>query len=234
MTTSIVISRYNEDLNWTNNLKSEYILYIYNKGNDFKNSSNRNILKLPNVGRESHTWIYHIYTNYENLSEKIIFLQGRIDDLGCMAFKDLMKYEIGLEKELFCVSRLGLLTPFHWKNDNLSIPKDVRYKLGWEKGDIAKNNLGFRKFSEMFFPEIPVFVPTSYGGCFAVRKEAVHQYPKSFYLKLMNLLDQHEHPIEAHYLERLWCYMFSNNRFLYRSLLDVVKTKLERNLFNKF
>ena len=192
------------------------------------------IIDLPNVGRESHTWVYHIYENYESLTENIIFLQGRIDDLGCMAFQDLKKYEEGLEKDVFCASRLGLLTPFHWRNDNLSIPRDIRYKSSWNEGKISRNKLGFRKFSEELFPEISMFVPTSYGGCFAVNSKSVKSYPKSFYLNLINLLDKHQHPIEAHYLERIWCYMFSKNRLLFRAFYDVAKTKLERNFFERF
>ena len=237
MTTSIVISRYDENLEWINNLSTKANLFVYNKGSQFQipeNIKNGNFINLPNVGRESHTWVYHIYKNYENLSDNIIFLQGRIDDLGCMAYQDISKYIKGLEKELFCASRLGLLTPFHWNNDNLSIPWDKRYKTSWDQGKISKNQLGFREFSKQLFPNISLFVPTSYGGCFSVRKEAVQQYQKNFYLKLLNFLDKYEHPIEAHYLERLWCYMFSKNSLIYKSILDVFKTKIERNLLNKF
>ena len=32
-----------------------------------------NIIKLPNVGRESHTWLSHIINNYDNLSKVNIF-----------------------------------------------------------------------------------------------------------------------------------------------------------------
>ena len=49
---------------------------------------------------------------------------------------------------------------------------------------------------------------------------------------MLKTVDKHYHPIEAHFLERLWCYMFSKNRFLSKACFDVIRTKLERNLFN--
>ena len=47
-----------------------------------------------------------------------------------------------------------------------------------------------------------------------------------------NTVNKHPHPIEAHFLERLWCYMFSENKFLTKAFFDVIKTKIERNLLN--
>jgi hypothetical protein len=67
----IIIARYNEDITWVNNLKLPYT--IYNKGpNDIASPS----IKLPNIGREADTFMYHIITNYESLSDTLTFLQG--------------------------------------------------------------------------------------------------------------------------------------------------------------
>ena len=49
-----------------------------------------------------------------------------------------------------------------------------------------------------------------------------------FYKKLLNVLSKHKNPIEGHYMERLWCYIFTRNRPLFDSYLDVFKTKIER------
>ena len=59
----LVVSRYNEDLEW---LKEEpfnkYRVICYNKGknDDFYKPPNMRIVNLENVGREGHTYIYHI------------------------------------------------------------------------------------------------------------------------------------------------------------------------------
>ncbi len=231
MKTSVIISRFNENLDWINKINLDFNFIIYNKGDEIEMSKKFRLIEINNVGRESHTWLHHICENYDDISDNNIFLQGRIDDLGCMAYSDISKYLINLEKNGFKASRLGLLSPFHWK-DNLSIDNDIRYKDAWDKNKIAKNPLGFRKYSRQFFPQIPIVVPTSYGGCFAVTKKAIHKYPKDFYIGILNTVNKHSHPIEAHFLERLWCYMFSENKFLIKAFFDVIKTKIERNLLN--
>ena len=77
----IVIARYNEDLNWINKIIDKSIkITIYNKGldniKDISNKYNFTIIPLKNIGRESHTYLYHIIKNYDNLAEQTIFCQG--------------------------------------------------------------------------------------------------------------------------------------------------------------
>jgi hypothetical protein len=70
---NIVVSRYNEDITWA--LPYNDIAIIYNKGNhnidEFTNQYH-----IENIGREGHTYLYHIIHNYNNLAERTIFLQG--------------------------------------------------------------------------------------------------------------------------------------------------------------
>ena len=233
MESTLVIARYNEDINWVNNLDTFSKKIIYNKGENLQNLKNTQIIDLPNIGRESHTWLHHIVQNYEKLSHYNVFVQGRIDDLGCMSFKNPNDYLVYLKKNSFVVSRLGLLGPFHWKN-NLGIENDIRYKEAWTKGGISNNKEGFRKYAKKFFNKIPLITATSYGGCFGVTKNAITKMDKNFYINLLRTVSNHPHPIEAHYLERLWCYMFSKNDYLIQAFLDVIKTKLERKIHINF
>ena len=68
----IVVARYNEDLKWLEPYSS--ITTIYNKGSESEYATNS--INIPNVGRESHTYLYHIINNYENLADRTIFFQG--------------------------------------------------------------------------------------------------------------------------------------------------------------
>ena len=225
----LIIARYNENLSWVKSLKNFKII-IYNKGKALNiNSENIKVINLKNVGRESHTWIYHIVNNYTNLDEINIFLQGRLDDLDCMAFKDPNNYLRFIDKNGFSVSRHGLLGPFHW-SWNIGIEKDKRYRKKWLNKEISRSKIGFRKFSKSLFPEIPLLVNTSYGGCFAIKKDLITNYDLGFYKNLLNILSRHKNPIEGHYMERLWCYMFIKNKNLLKAFFDVIKTKFERLL----
>ena len=226
---SIIISRFNEDISWLEEFTGFKII-IYNKGEQLSEKKFQHIFKLPNLGRESHTWIYHIIKNYDNLDDINIFLQGRIDDLGCMAYKNPNEYIKRLNKYGFVASRYGILGPFHWKW-NVGIEDNPKYKQKWEQQDISKSKIGFRRFAKALFPSIPFIVSTSYGGCFAVKKESIKKYNITFYRKLLDLLNTTRNPIEGHYMERLWCYMFTKNETLLASIFDVIYTKIERSNF---
>jgi hypothetical protein len=81
--TEIVISRYNEELQWTANEPfNKYPIIIYNKGgndNFFKSSNVTDVIDIPNVGRCDHTYLYHIINHYDHLANVTIFLPGSAD-----------------------------------------------------------------------------------------------------------------------------------------------------------
>ena len=222
----LIIARYNENLEWLEEHK-EFKLIVYNKGEKIENSEYFNTTELKNVGRESHTWLYHIVNNYTQLNDINIFLQGRIDDLNCMAYKDPNRYIKKTYKYGFSASRYGLLGPLHW-DWNVRVDKDKRYRKKWLNNEITRSKVGFRGFAKSLFPNMPLFVATSYGGCFAVKKETILQHDISFYRKLLDILGKHKNPIEGHYMERLWCYIFTQNKLIKQAIIDVAKTKSER------
>ena len=60
----IVISRYDENIDWSNNYKN--FRTIYNKG---KNDIESPYIKLDNKGHLADTILKHIINNYNNLSD---------------------------------------------------------------------------------------------------------------------------------------------------------------------
>src|SRR5271156_5073791 len=86
----MVIARYKEPLNWLYEVDLSKInrIFIYNKSahsvlldqNRFDKRIQITITNLPNVGRESHTYLYHLINNYCNISDRIIFTQAKFDD----------------------------------------------------------------------------------------------------------------------------------------------------------
>ena len=228
MDKSLIIARYDEDLDWLEKYK-DFKITVYNKGSRFKNKKFFKVINLENKGRESQTWLYHIVKNYYNLDEINVFLQGKIDDLDCMAYKNPNNYLKKINKYGFKASRYGILGPLHW-DWNVNIQKDNRYKKQWENNEISRSNIGFRNFAKELFPSIPLFVATSYSGCFAVKKEMIMQHDIVFYQKLLTILSKNKNPIEGHYMERLWCYIFTKNKPFIESIYDVIRTKIERSI----
>ena len=73
----IVISRYNENLEWLNYEPfNKYKNIIYNKGpnDDFCKTNNIKVFNLENIGRCDHTYLFHIIENYDNLADITVFL----------------------------------------------------------------------------------------------------------------------------------------------------------------
>ena len=68
----LVIAKFNEDVEWA--MAYNDIAIIYNKGHPV-NGFYR-MINLENVGREGHTYLYHMSKNYDNIKETTIFLQG--------------------------------------------------------------------------------------------------------------------------------------------------------------
>ena len=76
----IIIAKYNENLSWVKFIdKTKNKILIYNKGPHITlPETTLEHITLPNIGRESDTFLQAIISNYDNLSdyEHIIFLQG--------------------------------------------------------------------------------------------------------------------------------------------------------------
>jgi len=75
MSYKIIVSRYNENIEWLNGERSNCI--VYNKGDSLQIE---NEIMLKNVGRESETYLHYIITNYDNLPDVVVFTQARISD----------------------------------------------------------------------------------------------------------------------------------------------------------
>ena len=76
----IVVAAYGEDINWLN--KYSHLVTIYQKKKDSNNTSSSKVIHLPNVGRESHTYLHHIVNEYHNLANLTVFIQGTKPSYG--------------------------------------------------------------------------------------------------------------------------------------------------------
>ena len=73
----IIISRHNEDISWSDMYAS--IRTVYDKSDEpnvLKVGTPGNVVRLANLGRESHTYLTHIVKNYAKLAELTVFSQG--------------------------------------------------------------------------------------------------------------------------------------------------------------
>jgi hypothetical protein len=181
MTISIVVARYNENIEWTNQFTN---VKIYNKGEPLTNGCNE--VKLDNVGREGHTFYTYIYENYDSLADYTIFVQGYPFDHSPNIISNINNYinnkDLNIDFEFLSESVYPCNLTGCTYHPNLPL-KDVYEKLFIEK----KENMEF------------VF---GAGAQFIVSKKNIIKNPKTFYLKIVEMLEYNINPIEGYVIER--------------------------------
>jgi hypothetical protein len=209
----IVVAHFNENLEWLKHVSAE--VTVYSKGDlptkDFERTS-----KLPNIGREGHTFLHHIVSRYDTLATTTLFLQGDIyawnegtpphTALSLAEMRERSLTLTGLSATGFGVSgRFKKWNGMEWDKD----PKRwlERRGKGMRMSDLTPGH--FWQF--IFDAENPESVAWTGSGIFAVTSEAIRRRPLPFWQKLLGYFEElnHANPEEGHFLERFWMSIFS-------------------------
>jgi hypothetical protein len=213
-TINIVISRYNENLEWLSEINNEkFNIIVYNKGvnDNFIKLPNMTIINIDNVGRCDHTYLYHIINNYNNLADITIFLPGSGNiDYKISKIKHLLQLIQEHNKAVFL------------HNSYYNNIKDNLYNFTldeWSASDIQNKNLNpesklelsdirpFGKWYEHYFNDIKIQHVTHFG-IFSIAKEDILQHSKEYYENLIKQLSNSSNPEAGHYFERAWAAVF--------------------------
>lgn len=210
----IVTSRYNEDLKWLLEPPfNDYDVIVYNKGKNEDFVKSPKIIKIesiPNVGRESHSYLYHIIYQYDNLADITIFLPGTVD------FKYKKEDSIKLIRDVEAKKTtcfLEKVSDLYEKFKNFQMEKYAsRYQQNFKVN--SENDLSpapYRPFGKWFHSHWGNKKVTnmSFSGIFAVHKKDILQHPKSYYEDLIKELEVSSNPEVGHYFERAWGAVFS-------------------------
>lgn len=186
---NIIVAKYKEDISWISRFKNCTVI-VYDKSGE-ENMYN----SLPNIGRESHTYLTYIIENYNNLPNYICFLQGDpevhltygLEHIDNMYFDDINFFPLCQE---FDCDLNGL--PQH---------KDLQIK---------------ELIFDRYFIDIPEFITFVAGAQFIVSKQAILNRSKEFYELLLKdslrtdiddvLFKSNKMPWV---LERVWSYIFN-------------------------
>jgi hypothetical protein len=218
MIKEIVIAAYDRDLVWMDKINSDVRKVIYIKGRDAEKGE----IFLDNVGRDVHTFFYHIYKNYNNLADYMFFSQ----DYPFDHFENIVEMVNGDVDDWKQNARLivGGYYGFHYnsiknpsKNGGImwnmknseqhGIGKVLScYSNGSPQHKIGEFDVD-ELWRELFVGEPPVtyeFIP---GGHFCVTKEHIKIRSELFYKKIVDIL---ELDINSPWvIERLECYIFN-------------------------
>jgi hypothetical protein len=196
----VVIARYHEDVSWAEREPA----VIYNKGPAIPTRTRQ--VFLPNVGREAHTYLFHITHAWNDLADTTLFTQGGLDHIPA-----------GTRLDQFFDAVTDIVVPRvvrcrEWGPDG----RIVHYGIWQEKmarGQMAAGRLSlvawFRTYLQLDLEALGgiIYAP---GAVLSVRKECIRRRPLTYYQELLDAVSQHNDPEEAHYLERAWLYIFGS------------------------
>ena len=171
---------------------------------------------LENMGREAHTYLYHIINNYSNLSDQTIFTQANPHHNPCQNYMDFIETFIWRINNNNFVKFTPLCEMIEQSckeniDNSRDLPVNTFYKdlFGVEK-ELEKKPKGFYAYYK--------FVR---GAIFAVTKSEIIAKPKDFYEKALEMclsekysvpeseVEYYRGPCGPWILERLWMYIFT-------------------------
>lgn len=208
MTKEVVISSYKEDISWVDSIDKNIKVYLYNKDNK------PDTIHLSNIGRESHTYLHHICSQYSNLSDYIFFFQGNpFDHTGeCLNIINGNKEEWNNNVQMYfdgywgyAHNSLGTM----WILDNSNQFKGQCLKCNID-GTPHHTGLPIKEiWDSIFETEIPNEIEFIPGNQFHIYKDLIYIRPLSFWEKLYNMSNEIE--LFPWIFERITPYIFNNN-----------------------
>lgn len=245
-----IVARYNEDIKWLEPIINDCI--IYNKGiqlshvNSLSNTTRSaneqsllitnsdvlpfeiNEIMLPNLGRETDTYLRYIIDNYDVLPDVCVFTQAKINDhLNYKTIpKDLVNDPVNYLRYLAQsaihnkskTSEPRLIVDAKLNNNHFGKSWNLRKtddnKIVWYLPNNYKDNR-YVTFGEWFNRYIRNTYPKKdfklyMNGLFAITKEVIRKRPIEYYKKLKTLVDWHYNPVDGHFFERSWYYIFND------------------------
>lgn len=207
MNTQLILAWYKENIDWLHSV-SGVDIFLYNKGDK---SSTLPSYKLPNIGREAHTYIWHIVQNYNNLAEILIFSQANPFP-HCPNLSSLIT-RLTLEE---------MLLDNRQNRDHCPYNFEVYFPLGkfwvydcWAPEgvfEIRRQEIIKELWRGLFKESLPLQFPTSYGAVFIVKREAILQWPLETYKWLLSKFDDRQYYITPWSMEYLWGRLFANKQ----------------------
>jgi hypothetical protein len=210
-TIDLVISYYKEELGWLEKYKDVKFnkIYLYNKGPNSPPETDTPYIeiKLENIGRCDHTYLYHIISKYDELADVTIFTTGSVD----LPYKsEKLKYIV--KKTVETNNTVFEGTYYSNVRDRLYDFQISEYSSAYERNDTkAKMEVSkirpFGKWYDLHFKGIYIDLFNT-KGIFSVSKKHIQQHTKKYYENLIADFPNNSNPEVGHYFERAWLAVF--------------------------
>lgn len=206
----LVVARYNEDVDWIDQLNFDRI-FVYNKGHSLNNLKKNVIFQqLKNWGHESDTYLTHILNHYNDLSDVTIFVQGHPFDHcpDIMHFLSLKSiHQIINDYVIMC--RPSISNYFDEDLVALGHCWELNVLDDWDKYLWLPSMMRVIEITsgKRF---IPLGHKAVWGAQFAISRKAIQKYSYNQYKQIKAISD------ENYYLpwgmEKYWLYLLGNTK----------------------
>lgn len=206
VTFNIVVAKYLENIDWISKYNLEQYTVVYDKSTEYSPFSPYNVIPLPNYGRESHSFLYHIIKNWDILPDVLVFTQADPfphADLDSWYTDILQAYVTG------CFN--------NWQVDGCHGHTGHHFNIDHYGGvpmELIDMNMGQWFIDIIGEPRMPcplTWRPAASG--MAISTSLIKTREKTFYERLYNRLDGKINPAEGHFFERAWYYIFNCHKF---------------------
>lgn len=200
---TMVVTRFEESLEpWIPVANRTYLYDKFGTPQSSDNVSHTSFLEynvIPNVGHEQQTICYHVYNNYDRLSEVVLFAQAApFASLLSPAVNTTMQMlEIAAKQPLdpmwepAIVFNNDLITDLaQWGPVNWSSPEEAYWISARELKTLtlAPYEMG-DYWSYLFGTPHPLALRVNHGGTFGATREALLRHPKDFYKRCLTAFE---------------------------------------------
>ena len=171
MTRGLVVALYKEDISWLERVPLDIKVYIYDKSDG----------SVPNVGRDPHTFMWHIVEHYDELDDYTCFAQGHPFD-HCpkeLFFEKVINSKLDYDE----LGTVVFNAVGNGESGNMPLTK------------LYKELMGREQFSFEF----------CWGMQIILSKRLIQRRPKEFYMKIRDMAEElYKDPFMMPALERIW------------------------------
>jgi hypothetical protein len=185
---------------------------VYNKGEPYDGVMDERvkIIQQPNIGRETYTYLHHIYTNYNTLADITVFTMA--------SWKQHDKKPMIINNIIENMERAGFVGFQYWHpfKDFYGFTIDSHSGSHPINNELCKPQTftpsKIRPFGAWYEHNIPVSFKdcSSLFGIFSVHKNCILRYTiEQYNVWLDDISTQGPNPEIAHYWERTWYSLYA-------------------------
>jgi len=212
MKKELIISLYDRDISWISKLNPDVSIKIYRKGN-LTNHPNEIYLE-NNIGRDVHTFFYHIVSQYKNLADYTFFSQDYPFD-HIENYTDIINGNVEFWNEK-ASQHFEEYWGYHWNSIGTMWNLQQSNQFGGKILTCDKTGSGswvrplnLENSWKLFFKcECPEFFEFTPGAHFSISKNQIKLRSLTFYKKVLEFLENVD---DAPYvIERFEPYIFNS------------------------